>query len=368
MSACSQFIFTFLSPFSLEIRRRHIRISYILFRLFSILDVEAFAGLIVGILQLCVQLYWCVVHLSSLYVYLLQIQMYFRKANRATGIMQRGFWNNFINLVWYSPYIKLLQTKIVGRGGGAWLLRRFFGCDDRRIYWTFIQRVTTVHKSLSETLSSSSDSTLLGNCSDFQLNSVVLFQVWSELRLTVPSYNSSAQTPRKTSSYVAKNACLLVRYLVMDVLLSRGYALGMCLPSRFLVVDMCVVDHFCAVNFDSMLTFAKQLLIHAIKISNVMGIEPMKHEGWQAYYLIVFALYVDFASHAQKNLVSVTAYSRENRWRPKFCSNWNPVPDQCSWILRQLKRIWIPDGNGKDDGKLLSLFTGYNYNFACGSI
>jgi hypothetical protein len=34
-----------------------------------------------------------------------------------------------------------------------------FGFDDR-IYWTFIQQVTTVHKSLSDTLSSSSDWTL----------------------------------------------------------------------------------------------------------------------------------------------------------------------------------------------------------------
>jgi hypothetical protein len=44
-----------------------------------------------------------------------------------------------------------------------------FGFDDR-IYWTFIQVVTTVHESLSDPLSSSSYWTLHGNYSDSQLN------------------------------------------------------------------------------------------------------------------------------------------------------------------------------------------------------
>jgi hypothetical protein len=37
--------------------------------------------------------------------------------------------------------------------------------------------------------------------------------------LAVPSYNSSVRTPRKTP--IVKNACLLVRYLSIDILLLR---------------------------------------------------------------------------------------------------------------------------------------------------
>jgi hypothetical protein len=39
--------------------------------------------------------------------------------------------------------------------------------------------------------------------------SFLLLQLWSELRLTVPSYNFSARIPRKTPSSVVKNACYL---------------------------------------------------------------------------------------------------------------------------------------------------------------
>jgi hypothetical protein len=79
----------------------------------------------------------------------------------------------------------------------------------------FIGLVTTIHKWLSDTLPSSSYWTIHGNYSVFQLYSVVLLQFWSELRLAVPSYNSSARTPPKTPSSVVNNTCLLVRYLTM---------------------------------------------------------------------------------------------------------------------------------------------------------
>jgi hypothetical protein len=112
-----------------------------------------------------------------------------------------------------------------------------FGFDDR-IYWAFIKLVTTVHKSLSDILPSS-DWTLHGNYSDFQLNFVVLHCTPSIL-LTVPSYNFSAQTPRKTPSSVVNSTCLLVRYLAMDVLL-LSLTSGMCLPSRCLAMDICSI-------------------------------------------------------------------------------------------------------------------------------
>jgi hypothetical protein len=72
------------------------------------------------------------------------------------------------------------------------------------------------------------------------LYSSVLHQFWSEWRLTVPSCNSSAQTAQKTRSSVVKNACLLVRYLAVDILLLRAYVVGMCLPSHCLTVGICL--------------------------------------------------------------------------------------------------------------------------------
>jgi hypothetical protein len=122
------------------------------------------------------------------------------------------------------------------------------GFDDR-INCSFIQPVTTLHKSLSDTLSSSSDWTLHGNYCDAQLKySVVLHQFWSELRLTVPSYNSPALTPREIPSSVVKNACLLVRYRAMDVLLLKAYASRMWLPSRCQAMGIYITIHYCLFN------------------------------------------------------------------------------------------------------------------------
>jgi hypothetical protein len=68
--------------------------------------------------------------------------------------------------------------------GFAWIIRRVFGFDVA-IYWTFIPLVTTVQKSLADTLSSSSEWTLHVNYSDFKLNSATtpLYSLNSDLPL-----------------------------------------------------------------------------------------------------------------------------------------------------------------------------------------
>jgi hypothetical protein len=53
----------------------------------------------------------------------------------------------------------------------------------------------------------------------------LLFYTLSRI-LTVPTYTSSARTPRKTQSSVVKNACLLVRRLAIDVLLLGALLCG----------------------------------------------------------------------------------------------------------------------------------------------
>jgi hypothetical protein len=54
---------------------------------------------------------------------------------------------------------------------------------------------------------------------------------WPTTVLPNTSYNHFARTPRKTPSYIAQNACLLVRYLAIDVLLLSACVAGMCLPT-----------------------------------------------------------------------------------------------------------------------------------------
>jgi hypothetical protein len=56
---------------------------------------------------------------------------------------------------------------------------------------------------------------------------------------STPFRNSSAWTPQKTLCFVVKNACLLVQYLAMDVLLLlRVYASEMCFLSRCLAMGI----------------------------------------------------------------------------------------------------------------------------------
>jgi hypothetical protein len=58
-------------------------------------------------------------------------------------------------------------------------------------------------------------------------------------RLSSFPYNPSARIPWKTPSYIVKEACLLVRYLAIDVfLLWRRHVLRECLPTRCLAMGI----------------------------------------------------------------------------------------------------------------------------------
>jgi hypothetical protein len=127
--------------------------------------------------------------------------------------------------------------------GFAWLIRRvldlmieFIG----RLY-NRLQQFTNHYLTHSHLLPTGHSTGIILTSNWTPLYSVLLLQFWSELRLTVPFYNSSARTPRKTPSTVVKNTCLLFRYLAVNVLLLLiAYASGMCVPSRCLAVSICV--------------------------------------------------------------------------------------------------------------------------------
>jgi hypothetical protein len=125
--------------------------------------------------------------------------------------------------------------------GFAWLIRRVLGLMVEFIgpLYNWLQQFTNhylTHCHLPPT--GHSTWTILTT------NWTPLYSFNSDLRLTVPSYNSMARTPRKTPSSVVNNACLLVRYIAMDVLLLRSYASRTFLSSRCLAMGICVTIYF----------------------------------------------------------------------------------------------------------------------------
>jgi hypothetical protein len=78
--------------------------------------------------------------------------------------------------------------------------------------------------------------------------------------------NPSARIPKKTPYSVVKNACLLVRNLAMDVLLSHARVL--CLQSRCLAIDILLLSAFVAGMFTEPLR-SNGYIRHIIKIVTV---------------------------------------------------------------------------------------------------
>jgi hypothetical protein len=123
--------------------------------------------------------------------------------------------------------------------GFAWLIRRVLD-----LMIEFIGPYTAAYNSLQIThchlLPTGHSTGTILTSKWTPLYSVVLPQFWSPT-LFFTTYNTSARTARKTLSSVVKNACVLVRYPGMNVLLLLTVnALGMCLPSRCLAMNICV--------------------------------------------------------------------------------------------------------------------------------
>jgi hypothetical protein len=87
---------------------------------------------------------------------------------------------------------------------------------------------------------------LFCNC-QFRRLEPILFRLWfrapchsasTDPVLLSTSHNHFARTPRKTQSRVVKNACLLLHYLAMDVLLLSACVARMRLPARCLAMGI----------------------------------------------------------------------------------------------------------------------------------
>jgi hypothetical protein len=165
---------------------------------------------------------------------------------------------------WYVNHKNVYFKLIWPSGVSIWLMychvsgdcvtnKTGFGFDDR-IYWTFVQLVTTSSQiNIWQTViffrTGHSTGTILTS-SWTPLYSVVLrctplYSFNSDLNYDwlCPLINSQARTPRKTPYSVVKNACLLVRYPVNVLLLLRAYASGMCLRSCCLAMGICVISY-----------------------------------------------------------------------------------------------------------------------------